>query len=344
MRSKHAAFAVAAFVLAALLFPSLGMAAGLNSKPCLCQPTVTPMQGTDRSKFVAEVKYSDPDGDAAAKVEAYIDGKAYPMRLVRGKAHDGIYQAKLSLPPGEHNHYFYAEDVRGMSERFPRYGARTGPFVGTKKHPYNRIAMLTEGGVHYAGATNTDIYTYTVRYTDRDKCKPPMAVRVIVDGIPHDMKLHSGSANDGIYIYETMLTEGAHGYYFVARDAAGDCVTHPAHGFVRGPLVARQTNTSPVLSENDVFPNIGGTGTRFTYSVVYKDAEWDVPSLALIYVDGVPYELRHSAGKPYVGVYTFRSRQPLGDLHEYYYYFEDGKGGARRYPAVGAFHGPVVTR
>lgn len=344
MRSKHAAFAVAAFVLAALLLPSLGMAAGANNKPCLCQPVIRPMEGTDRTKFVAEVRYSDPDGDAAAKVEAYIDGKAYPMQRVRGKAHDGIYQAKLSLPPGEHNHYFYTEDVRGMSERFPRYGARTGPFVGTRQRQFNRMATLTEGGVHYADATSTDIYTYTVHYTDRDKCKKPMAVRVIIDGIPHEMKLHSGEPNDGTYIYESMLKVGLHAYYFVARDADGDCITHPAHGFIRGPLVERRPNSPPALLDNAVYPNIGGAGTRYTYSVFYRDAEWDVPSLALVYLDGVPYELRHTGGKPYSGIYSLKTRRALSAMHDYYFYFEDGKGGTRRFPAVGAFHGPVVTR
>lgn len=344
MRSKHAAFAVAASVLSAILLPSLCMAAGVNNKPCLCQPVIRPIEGTDRTRFVAEVRYSDPDGDAAAKVEVFINGKPYPMRLVRGKAHEGTWQAKLSLPPGEHDHYFFTEDMRGQTERFPRYGARTGPFVGTKQHKFNRVAALTEGGVHYADATSGEIYTYTVRYTDRDKCKKPMSVRVMVDGIPHEMKLHSGDANDGIYIYSTMLKDGPHAYYFVARDAAGGCISHPAHGFVRGPIVERRDNTAPTLVEENVEPNIGGAGTRFTWSVSYRDAEWDAPSLALIYIDGVPYGLRHTAGKPFSGVYTFRSRRPVSVMHDYYYYFEDGKGGATRFPAVGTFHGPVVTR
>ncbi len=344
MRSKHAAFTVAAFVVAAILLPSLGFAAGVNNAPCLCQPVIRPMEGTDRTKFIAEVRYDDPDADAAARVEVYIDGTAYPMRRVRGKAHDGIYQAKLSLPPGEHNHYFFAEDVRGGTERFPRYGARTGPFVGTKAHAFNRVAMLTEGGVHYADVTDQDVYTYTVRYVDRDKCEKPQSVRVLIDAIPHDMKLHSGDANDGVYLYSTTLPEGPHAYYFVARDAAGDCVTLPAHGFIRGPIVERLSNSAPTLVENATYPNIGGNRTRFTHSVVYRDPDGDAPSLALIYVDGVPHEMRNAGGKPHAGVYTYKSRQFLSAMHEYYYYFEDGKGGARRMPAVGAFHGPVVTR
>jgi len=44
------------------------------------------------------------------------------------------------------------------------------------------------------------------------------------------------------------------------------------------------------------------------------------------------------------GLYSYVSREFLSYMHTYYYYFEDGKGGSCRLPAVGSFHGPVVTR
>jgi hypothetical protein len=343
MRVKHYAFAAASVALLVLVLASPSLAAQGNAKPCLCHPTISPMKGTARTVYVATVKYSDPDGDAPAKVEVYVDNVAYPMRLVGGRAANGTYRARLTLPPGEHSYYFYAEDARGESERFPRYGARTGPFVGATK-PMNLLPILSEGGVYFGYGSDQSIYTYTVQYRDRDKCKPPRCVKVFIDGLPHEMALHSGTATNGTYLYRTMLPVGPHAYYFMALDDNGDCASLPAKGFIRGPEVLAQPNSAPALIDHRIEPAAGGTTNRYGYLVHYNDVDGDNPPTALIYIDNVPHAMRLVKGSDANGLYSYVSRLFLSNMHTYYFYFEDGKGGTCRLPAVGVYHGPVVTR
>ncbi|MFO7674740.1 MAG: hypothetical protein R6X12_00265 [bacterium] len=344
MRKQHLAFAAGPLVLVLVLAASAAVAfAAENQKPCLCQPMIRPIDGVARRAFVASVRYMDPDGDAPALVQVNISGTAYPLRLAKGRANDGIYQARLTLPEGEHEYFFYAEDGRGGSERFPRYGAKPGPSVGQRRL-YNRPAFLTGGGVHYQRGSDKNVYTFTVHYRDRDICKPPRSVKAIVDGIANDMTLHKGTANNGIYVYQAMLPAGPHAYYFVATDGDGDCVTLPAHGFLRGPDVSESMNLPPRLSDNRIMPPTGGHRTNYTYSIHCKDEDLDVPAVALVYVNDIPHQLTLAAGKPYEGIYQYRARHHIGWDHEYYFYFEDGRGGSVRFPEVGAFHGPVVTK
>lgn len=343
MRKELNAFAVALVGLVVLALASPLVAAEENHKPCLRQATIRPIDGVAKTSFVALVEYYDLDGDAPARVEVYVDGVAYPMRLVRGRAENGTYRARLTLPPGEHSYYFFAEDGRGMNERFPRYGAKFGPFVGVRK-PYNRLPMLTEGCVHFDYGTEKNLYTFAVDYRDRDEDVLPRAVRVVVDGIVHEMKLHKGTPNNGSYLYTMALPAGPHAYYFSATDGDGDCVAFPRHGFLRGPEVTRELNALPRLLDHRVEPPAGGPGTRFTYRVNYRDEDRDPASVALVYIDDIPFAMRFNSGKPYAGVYTYRTKKHLGVYHDYYFYFEDGRGGVCRYPERGQFHGPVVTK
>jgi hypothetical protein len=343
MRTKHLAFAAASVVLVILALASPSLAMQGNAKPCLCHPTISPMKGTARTVYIATVTYRDPDGDAPAKVEVYIDNVAYPMRLVGGRSANGTYRARLTLPPGEHSYYFYAEDARGASERCPRYGSRPGPFVGTAQ-VYNIQPTLTEGGVYFDPGSDRSVYTYTVRYQDRDMCKPPRSVKVVIDGLPHEMSLHEGVPTNGLYLYRTMLSAGPHAYYFCAVDDQGDCITHPLQGFLRGPDVSAVPNSPPVVLDQTVEPPIGGPRTRYGYRVAYKDVDLDPASVALVYIDNVPHQMKLVKGAANNGIYSYVAKQYLGDLHDYYFYFEDGRGGTCRLPAVGVFHGPVVVR
>lgn len=341
VRKQHDALAAASVILLVLVsaFPAV---AAENNKPCLCRASIIPSEGTARTVYVAMVDYEDPDGDAPARVEVYVSGQAYPMRLVSGRAAKGTYRARLTLPPGEHNYYFYAEDVRGMSERWPRYGAKPGPFVGQRER-YNRLPVLTDGGVYFEDGDDYAVYTFTVHYKDRDDIEQPRRICVAVDGIWHDMRLHKGKPYDGIYLYQARLPAGPHAYYFGAIDERGDCMMHPKHGFLRGPEVTGRPNIAPVLLDPKVTPAGGSSSTTFSFLVNYRDIDLDPAALAVVYVDGIPRPMKRVAGKSYDGLYSCRVRTFEGRRHDYYFYFEDGRGGTCRIPERGVFHGPVVT-
>jgi len=343
MRTKHYASAAASVVLLVLVLATPSLAAQGNAKPCLCYPMISPLTGTAKTIYVATATVHSPDGVAIAKVEVYIDNVAYPMTHPKHGA-EGFYRARLTLPPGEHSYYFYTEDVRGENERYPRYGALTGLLVGTKTALLNRLPILTDGGVRADSGSPQNVYTYMLHYQDHDVCKPPQCVKVFVDGIPHDMSLYSGTCVNGMYVYQTMLPAGPHAYYFMAKDGNGDCVALPAAGFIRGPMVMTEPNTPPMLLDQRLEPEAGGMRTRYGFLAHYNDADYDAPTVALIYIDNVPHAMSRIKGNGANGLYAYQCGAFLSNMHTYYYYFEDGQGASCRMPAVGVFHGPVVTR
>ena len=343
MRTKHYASAAASVVLLVLVLATPSLAAQGNAKPCLCYPMISPLTGTAKTIYVATATVHSPDGVAIAKVEVYIDNVAYPMTHPKHGA-EGFYRARLTLPPGEHSYYFYTEDVRGENERYPRYGALTGLLVGTKNKMVNRLPILTEGGVRDDHGTERNIYTYTVHYQDLDVCKPPQCVKVFVDGIPHDMSLFSGTRVNGTYVYQMMLPAGPHAYYFMAKDGDGDCASLPGAGFIRGPMVWSGKDIRPMVLDQRLEPEAGGTRTRYAFLAHYNDADYNAPTVALIYVDNIPHAMTRIRGSGANGLYSYQSGEFLSNMHTYYYYFEDGKGASCRMPEVGVFHGPVVTR
>jgi hypothetical protein len=157
------------------------------------------------------------------------------------------------------------------------------------------------------------------------------------------MELHKGTAANGIYLYQAKLAAGVHGYYFFAADDCGGCVTHPAYGYLRGPAVEPAVNAAPTLVDGQVDPVAGGTRAYYSYTVEYRDADADPAATATVYVNGTPHPMKLWYGLPHGGIYVYRTRHYVGEYHDYYFYFEDGRGGASRLPETGKYHGPVVT-
>lgn len=314
----------------------------LNKAPCMYDGTITPENGTVRNRYTASVHYYDSDGKKPSIIQVYVDDVNYSLKRASGKANNGIYKCRLTLPPGEHTYYFYAEDDNNWEVRFPRYGALKGPYVNLTK-PWVKPAKLSNGGHIRKTGTDKDYYTYSVHYYDPEN-RPPQKINVIVDNIPYPMHLHKGKVGNGTYLAILTLPPGPHAYYFKAYDALNNCLSLPEKGFVRGPEVTETMNNSPKLYDVKVDPIIGYPSTPFTYSVTYNDEDFDPPSIINIVIDNVAYPLQFNAGSKYNGKYVFRSKQYFGNFHNYYFYCEDGRGGSCRIPEIGTFHGPVVVK
>jgi hypothetical protein len=314
----------------------------LNQQPCLYQGTIEPQSGTARKSYSALVHYYDPDGKKPIKIQVFVNDVSYSLKKASGKQNNGMYKCKLTLPPGEHAYYFYAEDDYGKMVRYPRYGVIKGPTVGAT-YPVQRPAQLTNGGLVTNNGNDKTKYTYTVHYYDFNDKKPDK-IYVYVDGISYPMKLHKGKEYDGDYIAVLNLPAGPHAYYFKAMDAMKNCISLPEQGFIRGPQVSSSYNTSPKLFDSKLEPAIGYKSNTYTYHVTYQDDDTDVPSIIQIVIDGQSYPLKLKAGKQYNGIYYYRTKQYLGNYHNYYFYCEDGRGGICRIPESGTYHGPVVVK
>ena len=71
-----------------------------------------------------------------------------------------------------------------------------------------------------SGRTDTD-FTFTVHYY-HPRGQAPSRIQVFVNGKPHDMKLDSGSAADGVYAWTGLIPEGGLAqYHFEAEDSYG---------------------------------------------------------------------------------------------------------------------------
>ncbi len=314
----------------------------LNKGPCLYQGSIDPENGTVLNRFTVSVHYYDPDGKKPMTIQVYVDDINYTMKKASGKTNNGIYKCRLTLPPGEHNYYFHAEDDYGKEVRFPRYGLLKGPYVNLTKL-WVKPAKLYNGGLLRKTGTDKIFYTYTVDYYDPEN-RPPQKLNVIVDNIPYAMHLHKGLIGNGTYIAIINLPAGPHAYYFKAMDAMNNCLSLPEQGFIRGPEVVEVMNNSPKLFDVKVDPIIGYPSTPFTYYVTYNDEDFDPPSIINIVIDNVSCKLQLKAGSKYNGKYSFRSKQYLGNYHNYYFYCEDGRGGSCRIPETGTYHGPVVVQ
>lgn len=313
-----------------------------NQKPCLFDGAIKPNSGTAKMPYTASVHYYDPDGKKPSKIQVFVDEVGFTLKLSTGKINDGIYKGKLTLPPGEHSYYFYAEDDGNKSTRFPRYGAKMGPLVGVTR-PYLKSAELSNGGLLQKIGTDKTIYTYTVNYND-PQYSAPQKIYVVVDGIMYPMSLHNGAPEKGTYIAVLNLPAGKHAYYFKAMDFLGNCISLPKVGFVRGPQVTETSNNSPRLFDMKLEPGIGYSSTSYSYYITYLDDDFDSPSLIQVVIDGETYLLKLYQGKSYNGVYRFQTKHYIGNYHNFYYYCEDGRGGNYRSPESGTFHGPVVVK
>jgi len=101
-------------------------------------------------------------------------------------------------------------------------------------------------------------------------------------------------------------------------------------------------NNPPQLSNGYVDPPSGDTSTDFYYYVTYFDPDGDDPSVKQVYIDGTPYTMSWYSGLNSHITYRYGPKKLSAVSHNYYFYFEDGRGGSDRRPDSGTYPGPDV--
>jgi hypothetical protein len=98
------------------------------------------------------------------------------------------------------------------------------------------------------------------------------------------------------------------------------------------------------LSNGGVNPIIGSLSTPFTYTVTYTQINDIAPTVANVYIDGMPYAMTDPTGGmgPYSGgvVFTYTHVFSGGGDHDFYFDFSDGTN-TDRLPASGEYWGPM---
>ncbi|MBI5061291.1 MAG: hypothetical protein HZB67_03175 [Candidatus Aenigmarchaeota archaeon] len=117
----------------------------------------------------------------------------------------------------------------------------------------------------------------------------------------------------------------------------GDKEDHRRSGIMHVMSIA-----SSGIFNSSISPSTGTGTTLFTYSVVYKNPSGVFPRKALVYVDGIPHEMRKISGGIATGA-TFSYSTYLSSSNNWYYFLFDDGTQQYRYPETGVLSGPTVT-
>ncbi len=101
---------------------------------------------------------------------------------------------------------------------------------------------------------------------------------------------------------------------------------------------SREGVTLPNLPSGIVVPYTGDPGETFTYIANYYHAGGVAPTQALVYINGVPYNMSLSSGAAANGTYRYTTALGEGP-HEYYFHFIFDSGSARL-PETGSYAYP----
>ncbi|MBM4249895.1 MAG: PKD domain-containing protein [Euryarchaeota archaeon] len=225
-------------------------------------------------------------------------------------------------------------------------GSENGRFLLLNRTIPNNPPELSAGTVSPSSGTNSTLFVYRVTYTDADD-EAPSFIRAVVDGTEYAMTKQDGSdityTDGAVYELRTTLLVGAHKYRFEASDGKGP-VRLPATGDYDGPSVGTgPVNLPPSLAQGRVSPGQGGTTTRFTFAVTYKDEDSDPPAFVALFIDGENRTMKKLNDSPFsTGVeYRLETTLAVAD-HSFHFEASDGKAPAR-FPATGELPGPVVS-
>lgn len=185
--------------------------------------------------------------------------------------------------------------------------------------PYNGKILSRTVSPVVGGAATT--FTYSVVYT---LPTTPAQRNVNIDGVPHAMTNMGAVQGGTLYQYKTTLPVGSHSFSFTFSDTTGTA-TIPDNGLnMPGPDVY------PFTLKTGVNPVKALPGQNIVYKVVYKSPTNTPPTLSVVDIDGITYNMQRTSGTSYQkGVtYTYTTSSLANGLHFYRFRFDDGSGAA----------------
>jgi len=293
------------------------------------------------------------DGDSGPS-EAWVvlDGVAYPMTMIGTfpdvKRSDCYYESTLRLTAGVHQYYFYFNDGNGGTARQP---ARGGIYYDLRVgDQYNSAPELPSSQLLPSTGSRITLFTYSAHYYDADGDAPSTPF-IFIDDVPHSMTLVSGVASDGLYEYQTFLTEEAHDYYFEFTDGYGKAARVPLAGHINGPVVLGGDQV-PMLSDGIVTPANQLVNSPVSFTARYTSPHNYEPISKDLVIDGSPYDMlfldafydefgniNYASG----ATYYFTTADLSIGTHHYYFNFVDETGGTGRLPLKGEISGPNIS-
>ncbi|WP_455393334.1 hypothetical protein [[Eubacterium] cellulosolvens] len=328
-----------------------------NYEPILNYPNVNPWSGAPGETYSFSILYMDLDNDPPVKMDVEIDGQNYQMVTETNNKdwrNGSWFHYNKTLPVGEHCFKFIVNDGLGFPDiYYPSGGASniSGPSVAHK----NSEPILTDGSVSPATGDENTVFRYKIKYSDAE-LDAPMIAKVFIDNLPHDMTECppdevGGNGNDQSqniwFEFTTRLNVGAHTFFFKFKDDNGsEVVRWPVEGqageVIDGPMVVDFENTPPQVGNGTVTPAIGHRLIRFSYTISYYDLEGDIPTVAWIIIDGIPFNLTRARIAQHI--YFYETLLPLGQHFFHFEFWDALNEHFVRYPAEADVEilGPIV--
>lgn len=201
------------------------------------------------------------------------------------------------------------------------------PLIISPLHYSNTLQVPTQVSKYtvdpiVGGSTNT--YTYDIAYV---QSVSPAIHNVIIDGVAFSMTPVMSIKGGELYQYSTTLPVGNHSYSFNFSDGSSGTVTMPDNGLqFPGPEV----HPFFVDTANAKIPLTALTGQPVKYTVTYTSPSNTPPTLAEVFIDGIPHTMVSTGGTDYVhGVaYTYTATSLSQGQHYTVFHFDDGSGPA----------------
>jgi hypothetical protein len=206
----------------------------------------------------------------------------------------------------------------------------------------NVAPSLSFDPVTPASGNQFTTWNFTVLYTDANN-NPASQVNLVINGTVYPMSQVDPADNhytDGARFSVEVRTwiPGNYTYYASCSDGTATIQTSPTV-----LVVDKLNDNDPVLSSPTVLPLAGDLDiTRFTFSVVYTDADNNTPAFVNVEIDGVPHAMtRVDAGDTnYVDGCTFTYSTMLsGGPHGHSFNCSDGE----RASSIGMYSAPFVA-